>query len=72
MKSFAFKFPTISHRGHAVSHAKNRKARAFKYNLHTVTILVDGIKKKLRVPSKMLKMFKKQGVTTHWKNPASK
>ncbi len=69
MKSFAFKFPRIAHMGNTVSHAKNRHSRAFKYNLHTVTIIVDGVKKKLRVPSKVLKMLKKQGITTHWKKP---
>lgn len=68
MKSFSFKFPRVSHIGNKVSHAKNRVRRGFKYNLHTVTVVVDGVKKKMRVPTKMLRMLKKSGVTTHYKN----
>ncbi|MGD9128945.1 MAG: bL28 family ribosomal protein [Candidatus Woesebacteria bacterium] len=71
MKSFAFKFPRVAHIGHKVSHAKNRKKRAFKYNLHTVTLKIDGTKKKFRVPTKVLRMLKKSGMTTHWKKEAS-
>lgn len=71
MKSFSFKFPVTAHIGHSVSHAKNRKSRAFKYNLHTVTVVVQGVKKKMRVPARMIKMLKKAGVTTHYK-PAAK
>lgn len=71
MKSFAFKFPTISHRGHTVSHAKNRKSRKFRYNLHTVTVKIDGEKKKMRVPSRVLKVLKAQGITTHYKKTNS-
>jgi len=67
MKRFSFKFPRVSHVGHSVSHAKNRSKRGFKYNLHTVTIDIDGIKKRFRVPTKMLRMLKKSGVTTHYK-----
>jgi ribosomal protein L28 len=67
MKSFAFKFPLVSHWGHSVSHAKNRKKRGFKYNLHTVTILVNGVKKRLSVPARMIRVLKKAGVTTHFK-----
>ena len=44
-----------------------RKSRTFKYNLHTVTILVDGKKRRLRVPTKILRMMKKAGITTHYK-----
>jgi len=67
MASFAFRFPVVSHMGHNVSHAKNRTARSFKYNLHTVTVLVDGVKQKMRVPTKILRSLKKQGVTTHYR-----
>jgi len=67
MKGFDFKFPRVAHIGNTVSHAKNRKSRTFKYNLHTVTILVDGKKRRLRVPTKILRMMKKSGVTTHYK-----
>ncbi|HCR81631.1 MAG: hypothetical protein UX28_C0003G0112 [Candidatus Pacebacteria bacterium GW2011_GWA1_46_10] len=67
MKGFSYKFPKVSHIGHTVSHAKNRKKRAFKYNLHTVTIVVDGKKQRMRVPTKILRMLKKSGMTTHYK-----
>lgn len=67
MKLFSFKFPVIASIGHSVSHAKNRRPRAFKYNLHTVTILVDGMKKRLRLPAKLIKMLKKSGLTTHYR-----
>ena len=70
MKSFDLKYPSIAHLGHNVSHAKNRTARAFKYNLHTVSLMVDGARKRYKVPSKILRLMKKQGVTTHWKKPA--
>lgn len=68
MKSFAFKFPRVAHMGNRVSHAKNRTRRPFKYNLHTVTIVVDGVKKKMRVPTKVLRSLKKAGITTHYIN----
>lgn len=66
-KSYAFKYPRIAHIGNNVSHAKNRSSRPFKYNLHTVTVLIDGIKKRMKVPTKVLRQLKKAGVTTHWK-----
>ncbi len=62
-------YPVVAHYGHNVSHAKNRTSRAFKYNLHTVTVIIDGEKKKFRVPTKVLRRLKKAGVTTHWKKP---
>lgn len=68
MKSFTFKFPRVSHIGHTVSHAKNRRKRGFKYNLHTVTVVIDGQKQRMRVPTKILRMFKKAGATTHYAN----
>ena len=71
MKSFAFKFPVVSHQGNLVSHAKNRSKRGFKYNLHTVTVLVDGLKKRLKVPARMIRVLKKAGVTTHFKKAAA-
>lgn len=67
MASFDFKYPTKAHIGNTVSHAKNRSKRAFKYNLHTVTVVIDGKKQRMRVPTKMLRMLKKSGVTTHYK-----
>lgn len=69
MASFDFKYPSKAHVGNKVSHAKNRSSRFFKRNLHTVTVVVDGQKKRMRVPTKVLRMMKKSGVTTHWKKP---
>ena len=69
MPTFAFKYPRISHYGHNVSHAKNRTRRSFKYNLHTVTIILDGVKQRLRVPTRILRQLKAEGITTHWKKP---
>jgi ribosomal protein L28 len=69
MKSFDYKFPLVAHIGHNVSHAKNRTARSFKRNLHTVTVMVDGEKKRYKVPTKVLRLMKKQGATTHWQKP---
>jgi ribosomal protein L28 len=68
MKGFSFKFPQVSHIGNTVSHAKNRKKRAFKYNLHTVTVMIGGKKQRMRVPTKILRMLKKSGQTTHYKS----
>ena len=69
MSSFAFKFPQVAHIGNRVSHAKNRTKHPFKYNLHTVTVMVEGVKQRMRVPTKVLRQLKKAGVTTHWKKP---
>ena len=69
MASFSFKFPRVAHIGNRVSHAKNRSKHAFKYNLHTVTIMVDGVKQRMKVPTKILRQLKKSGVTTHYKPP---
>ena len=55
----------VSHVGNTVSHAKNRHKRGFKYNLHPVTVILNGEKKKLRVPTKALRQLKKAGLTTH-------
>ncbi len=66
--SFAFKYPQVAHIGNTVSHAKNRRKRGFKYNLQTVTVVADGKKIRLRVPAKIIRILKKQGVTTHFKN----
>lgn len=71
MSSFAYKFPVTAHIGNKVSHAKNRSKRAFKYNLHTVTVLIDGARRKMRVPSRVLKVLKKSGLTTHYKAAAT-
>ncbi len=67
MAKFAVKYPRTSHKGNNVSHAKNRTKRSYKYNLHTVTVMVDGVKQRMRVPTKILRQLKRAGVTTHWK-----
>ncbi len=64
--SFAFKFPQVAHIGNRVSHAKNRTKHAFKYNLHSVTLIIDGKRQRMRVPTKVLRQLKKSGVTTHF------
>ncbi|MBP7876267.1 50S ribosomal protein L28 [Candidatus Woesebacteria bacterium] len=69
--SFALKYPRVAHIGNKVSHAKNRSSRPFKYNLHTVTVIVDGQKQRMRVPSRVLKVLKKSGITTHYKKPVA-
>lgn len=69
MSSFAFKHKSVAYVGNKVSHAKNRTKRSFKYNLHTVTVIVDGMKQKMRVPTKFLRTLKKAGLTTHWTKP---
>ncbi len=70
--SYAMKYPRVSHIGNRVSHAKNRTKHAFKYNLHTVTIVIDGTKQRLRVPTQVLRKLKREGVTTHFKQPKQK
>lgn len=63
MTSFAVKFPKVASFGHTVSHAKNRKNRAFKYNLQTATVTdSDGKKVKMKVPARMIRTMKKHGV----------
>lgn len=69
MSSFVFKYPSKASTGNRVSHAKNRSKRSFKHNLQTVTVIVDGIKQRMKVPARVLKMLKKSGVTTHYKKP---
>lgn len=67
MSSFSVKYPKVAHIGHRVSHAKNRTKHAFKRNLHTVTVVLDGVKQRLKVPTKVLRQLKQAGVTTHAK-----
>lgn len=67
MASYFIKVPRVAEIGNRVSHAKNRSKHAFKRNLHNATIIVDGVKKKVKVPTKMLRMFKAAGITTHFK-----
>ena len=65
--SYAFKYPVKASIGNKVSHAKNRSKRTYKDNLHTVTVLIDGVKQRMKVPARVIKMLKKTGVTTHFK-----
>jgi large subunit ribosomal protein L28 len=67
--SYAFKYPSKASIGNKVSHAKNRSKRAYRYNLQTVTVVVEGVKQRLKVPARVLKMLKKSGITTHFKKP---
>jgi ribosomal protein L28 len=63
------KLPKVSHTGNNVSHAKNRTKRKFKYNLHAVTVILNGEKKKIKVPTSQLRQLKKAGLTTHYQKP---
>lgn len=67
MAKFAIKYPKVSHIGNRVSHAKNRTKHAFKRNLHTVTVIIEGKKQRMKVPTKILRQLKKSGITTHFK-----
>lgn len=67
MKIKLRKYATVAHIGNNVSHAKNRTKKAFKYNLHSATVVIDGIKKKVKVPTRVLRQLKKLGLTTHFK-----
>lgn len=46
-------------RGHFVSHAKNRKLRTFKPNLHRVTIVKNGVKQRLMLCPSCTRQLKK-------------
>ncbi|MEK7450946.1 MAG: 50S ribosomal protein L28 [Patescibacteria group bacterium] len=46
--------------GNNVSHAKNRTKRIFAPNLHVARIVVDGIKKKMRLCTKCVRMLKRK------------
>lgn len=65
--SYMIKFSKVGEIGNRVSHAKNRTKHAFKRNLHNATIVVDGVKKKVLVPTKVLRVLKAEGLTTHYK-----
>ncbi len=68
-KSYFIKFPSVVEIGNRVSHAKNRTKHPFRANLHRATIIVEGVKKKVLVPSRVLKVLKREGLTTHFKKP---
>ncbi len=71
MPSFALKYAKVAQMGNRVSHAKNRSKHAFMRNLHTVTVVVDGVKQRMRVPTRVLRQLKAEGVTTHFKKKAN-
>lgn len=63
MSSFTVKYPRVASYGHTVSHAKNRRNRAFKYNLQTVTVRDQaGRMVKMKVPARMVRTMKKHGL----------
>lgn len=59
MKRLSIKYPKVAHIGHNVSHAKNRTAKLYRYNLHNATVVIGGVKQKVRVPVKLLRQLKK-------------
>ncbi len=44
--------------GHNVSHSKRRTRKIFKPNLHSARILVGGVRRRLRLCTTCLRMFK--------------
>lgn len=44
--------------GHNVSHAKNRTRKIFKPNLHKTRILIGTTRKKMKLCTKCLRMFR--------------
>ena len=60
-------FQSTAHYGHNVSHAKNRSKRTFKRNLHRATVILNGVKHKVKVPTGVLRKLKAHGLTTHFK-----
>ena len=63
MAQFTVKYPRVASYGHTVSHAKNRRNRAYKYNLKTVTLTnSDGKKTRMKVPARLIRTMKKHGL----------
>lgn len=58
-------FGRTAHYGHNVSHAKNRTNRAFKHNLHRATVILNGVKHRVEVPTWVLRKLKQLGLTNH-------
>ncbi|MDP3941137.1 MAG: 50S ribosomal protein L28 [bacterium] len=44
--------------GHNVSHAKNRTRKLFKPNLHTARILIGTTRRRMKLCTKCLRMFR--------------
>lgn len=64
-------FGRTAHFGHNVSHAKNRTNRAFKHNLHRATVILNGVKHRVEVPTWVLRKLKSLGLTNHKKAQAT-
>jgi large subunit ribosomal protein L28 len=45
-------------RGNQVSHAKNRTKKVYMPNLHTATVLIDGVKKKMKLCTKCIRRYR--------------
>lgn len=46
--------------GHRVSHAKNRSNRAFRPNLQTKRIMVEGVSRRARLCANCIKLMRKR------------
>ena len=68
MASYSFEYSRTASHLVTMFAWKNRTKRGFKYNLHTVTVVIDGVKQRMRVPTKVLRQLKKAGVTSHFQN----
>jgi large subunit ribosomal protein L28 len=44
--------------GHNVSHSKRRTRKIFKPNLHSARVLIGGVRRRLRLCTSCLRMFK--------------
>lgn len=49
--------------GHNVSHAKNRTRKVWQPNLHKKRVLVNDAWQQLRLCSKCIRLYKKEGLT---------
>lgn len=58
-------FKSLGHVGNNVSHAKNRTSRTYRRNLHRATVVLNGVKHKIMVPTGILRKLKQLKLTTH-------
>lgn len=56
--------------GNRVSHSKRRTKHAYKPNLQTVTLIVDGRKVRMVVSTQAIRTLKKNGMLGKEKTPA--
>ncbi len=56
--------------GHNVSHAKNRTRKIFKPNLHTARVLIGSNRKKMKLCTKCLRLFRELEKAVNQKAPA--